>query len=208
MRMYTGPPVIGVGLPQAGPSEVLTTVPLRVWASSERSDVPGADVPFLQSTASGLFTDPVHRPSARWASHVTALSPITCAQPEPHGLTVHIVGAFPAAIAGAIPPLRITVYLPGFRLSAQAGPARPTDTAPNSTATATVRSILMHSPCRDLTFRRSRATPTLSGSVESRVARSARLEPPKNCREQNAVKAKIVDCAGCAHKREPLVTGT
>ena len=30
MAMYTGPPVIGAGLPQAGPSEVLTTVPLRV----------------------------------------------------------------------------------------------------------------------------------------------------------------------------------
>jgi hypothetical protein len=30
----------------------------------------------------------------------------------------------------------------------------------------------------------------------------------ENRREQNAVKAKIVDCAGCAHKREPLVKGT
>jgi hypothetical protein len=27
------------------------------------------------------------------------------------------------------------------------------------------------------------------------------------CREQNAVKTKIVDSAGCAHKREPLVKG-
>jgi hypothetical protein len=54
MKKISGAPVIGTGLPHAGPSEVLTIVPLRVWSSRENTDVPGAEVPFLQSTASGL----------------------------------------------------------------------------------------------------------------------------------------------------------
>src|SRR4051794_2580585 len=109
MAIWTVPPVIGVGLPQAGPSEVLMTVPRSVRASSDRSDVPAAAVPFLQSTASGLFTEAVHRPSFRWASQVTALSPTTCAQSDPHRLTVHIVGAVPGAPPGVIPPVRVTL---------------------------------------------------------------------------------------------------
>src|SRR3954463_6209345 len=149
MAIWTVPPVIGVGLPQAGPSEVLITVSRSVRASSDRSDVPAAAVPFLQSTASGLFTEPVHRPSFRWASQVTALSPTTCAQSDPHRLTVHIVGAVPGAPPGVIPPVRVTLYLPGARSSAHAGPARPTDIALSSATAATVRSIFMRSPCRD-----------------------------------------------------------
>src|SRR3954447_11949786 len=121
MAIWTVPPVIGVGLPQAGPSEVLMTVPRSVRASSDRSDVPAAAVPFLQSTASGLFTEAVHRPSFRWASQVTALSPTTCAQSDPYRLTVHIVGAVPGAPPGVIPPVRVTLYLPGARSSADAG---------------------------------------------------------------------------------------
>ena len=149
--MYTGPPVIGAGLPQAGPSEVLRTVPLRVTASSESSDVPGAAVPFLQSTASGR-RNRSGPPTVRQmglprhgviADHLCAPGPTMIS-----AITVHIVGAVPAAIAGAIAPLRVTVYLPGVRSSAQAGPAKPTAIAPNRAATATVRSILMRSPCR------------------------------------------------------------
>lgn len=52
MKKISGPPVIGVGLPHAGPSEVLTMVPRKVCASNDITDGPGADVPFRQSTAS------------------------------------------------------------------------------------------------------------------------------------------------------------
>jgi hypothetical protein len=47
MKRMTGPEVIGAELPQAGPSEVLMIVPLRLWASSENTDVPGAEIPVL-----------------------------------------------------------------------------------------------------------------------------------------------------------------
>ena len=42
MTTMTGPLVIGAGLPHAGLSDVLTIVPLNVWASSENTDVPRA----------------------------------------------------------------------------------------------------------------------------------------------------------------------
>ena len=55
------PAVIGVGLPHAGPSEVLMIVPFMVGdpavlvpVSSTNCEVPGAKVPFLQLTASGV----------------------------------------------------------------------------------------------------------------------------------------------------------
>ncbi len=172
MAMCTGSPVIGVGLPQAGPSDVLMTVPRSVRASSERSDVPGAAVPFLESTASGRFTDPAQRPSFRWASHVTASSPTTCAQSDPHRLTV------------------------GRR-----------QLHPNSATAATVRSILMRSPCRTRRSSLYRRCPYRP--AESRGASEDReIRPAENRCEQNAEKTKIADCAGCAHKSEPLVKET
>src|ERR1700716_2869862 len=97
MAKYIAPPVIGAGLPQAGPSEVPTMVPRKVAAPRDNTDVPGADVPFLQSIASALCRVAVHRPSARCASYVAPFSPTICAQPEPHRCTVHIAAVFPGA---------------------------------------------------------------------------------------------------------------
>lgn len=213
-------------------------LPHSVAASSENADVPGADVPFLQSTASGLCRVAVHRPSARCASYVTPLMVTTSAQPVPHGLTVHMAAVFP----GEDTPLTTTLYLPLLSPppSAQLGVARPTAVAPNKAATATVRSILNALPLPDPTLCRVRAIRSFCDQVVRQVAGSTRssiLEEDKgpphdhcprplsgihsagrnrpvrsthlpNRREQNAVKAKIVDCAGCAHKREPLVKGT
>src|SRR6185312_14354892 len=139
MKTMTGPEVIGAGLPQAGPSDVLMIVPLRVWASSENTEVPGAEYPFLQSTAVSLCRLAVHRPLSNVVSQIVPWPSLICAQSAPHLFTVHIVGVLP----GAVTPLSTTPYSPPVSSSAPAGPARPTAVAPRSPTAATDRTILL-----------------------------------------------------------------
>lgn len=104
MKTMTGPEVIGAGLPQAGPSEVLMIVPLRLWSSSENADVPGAEYPFLQSTAVSLCLLAVHRPLSNVVSQIVPWPSLICAHCAPQRFTVHIVGVLP----GAVTPLWTT----------------------------------------------------------------------------------------------------
>jgi hypothetical protein len=109
------PPVMGAGLPHAGPSEVPTIVPrnvLELTALRESTSVPGANTPFLQSTAIGDVMVAVHVPSVRRAGQVTPWSSMTFAQPDPHDVTRHIMAALPDTASGFDPPLKTAVYMP------------------------------------------------------------------------------------------------